>query len=70
MAELSIQDIANQLNIAPITVENWIKAGFLKGNSAENLETWRISDDDFQRFIEYERDKTIVHDDAGAAVEE
>ena len=57
--ELSVQDVASRLGISPVTVENWIRAGFLQGNSSDDLGNWRISEADFEHWVEHEKTKAV-----------
>lgn len=49
---LTVKDIAERMEISPLTVENWIREGFLKGESSgDDLGDWQITEDDFKGFI-------------------
>lgn len=48
---LTAQDIAERMGIAPVTVENWIKAGFLQGESqGGDPSEFRISEQGYEAF--------------------
>jgi len=47
---LGAEDIAQRLNVSPITVRKWLREGRLKGVRAGRL--WRVKEGDLQAFLE------------------
>jgi excisionase family DNA binding protein len=50
---LSAENIADRLNVSPITVRKWLREGKLKGVRAGRL--WRVREIDLQAFLEREQ---------------
>ncbi len=53
MAEiLSVQDVAQRLDVHDQTVRRWLKSGQLKGMPFGGRTGWRIEEEDLREFIE------------------
>jgi excisionase family DNA binding protein len=46
---LSPDDVAKKLNISPLTVRRWLKAGKMKGVRVGRL--WRVRESDLEAFL-------------------
>ena len=48
---LTPEEVAEDLNVSPMTVRNWLRGGEIKGiKLAGNL--WRVKPEDLQKFID------------------
>ena len=60
MAFMTVNDVAAQLQVHPRTVKRWITEGQLAAFKLGDRAGWRISEEDFQKFLAERRQGTTT----------
>jgi excisionase family DNA binding protein len=58
MQFFTVNDIADKLKVHPATVKRWLREGKLGGILLGDRAGWRISEEDYARFLERQRAET------------
>ncbi|GBD21844.1 hypothetical protein HRbin28_02308 [bacterium HR28] len=48
---LTVEQVAERLQVSPVTVRRWLREGLLAGSRLPGKAGWRISEQDVERFL-------------------
>ena len=65
---LTVKQIAEQLQVKPVTVQRWLRAGRIRGTLLADRIGWRVPESEFLRFYQREFGQGMATDTSAEVV--